>query len=99
MKQHTQGEWVVSETYLDGCLTVIAKVTAPEKKNIICDIWGMDTEEGRANAKLIAAAPELLEALEYLLKGVNDLPPLTAISGVLTQQCKEAESAIKKATG
>ena len=65
MTKHTQGEWVISETYLDGCFsTVITKETATGERNIICDIWDMDTEEGRANAKLIAAAPDLLKALE-----------------------------------
>ena len=65
MSKHTQGEWVVSETYLDGCFsTVITKVSAPEERYIICDVWDMDTEEGKANAKLIAAAPDLLKALE-----------------------------------
>lgn len=93
MKQHTPGEWVVSETYLDGCFTVITKVAAPEKKNIICDIWGMDTKEGKANAKLIAAAPELLEALEGAVKAMK-----IVTSSAIKPFIERAESAIKKAT-
>lgn len=52
----------------------------------------------KMNAKLAAAAPELLEALENLMKGVAGLPPLSAIAGALENQYKAAEAAIKKAT-
>lgn len=38
------------------------------------------------DANLIATAPEMLEALIGLMKGVNKLPPLTAIQGVLTKE-------------
>lgn len=55
--------------------------------------------EAEANAQLIAAAPELLNALQALMDGVANLPPLTAIEGVLEKQYKQAEKAINKALG
>lgn len=59
---HTAMPWVVSE----GMLFVHAKVDGnPE---IICDLENpgpFSTVERRANANLIAAAPELLKALKY----------------------------------
>lgn len=38
---------------------------------------------------------ELIEALEYLLEGVNGLPHLTAIEGTLTKHCIKAKAALK----
>lgn len=60
---------------------------------------GKATEEMKANAQLIASAPELLKALQNLMDGVANLPPLTVISGVLEKEYKEAEKAINKALG
>ena len=40
--------------------------------------WGTSNEEAKANARLIAAAPELLEALEYaaaLIGGIAKIAP------------------------
>lgn len=51
------------------------------------------------DAQLIAAAPDLLEALQNLMKGVEELPPLTAIAGILEKQYKQAQEAVKKALG
>ncbi len=97
MNKHTPGEWVVSKTYLDGSSsTVITRVSAPDKGTTICDIWGMNTEEGKANAKLIAAAPELLGALQELVKTFN--PYNQAMYRFAFEQIKQAEQAIKKAT-
>ncbi len=57
--KHTPGPWVA-----DGC--VIEHFDAPLKFDIAVTrqhlIWTPDTEHAEANARLIAAAPELLEA-------------------------------------
>lgn len=91
-KKHTQGDgWVSSGYRVD--------VDIADGLSGICEMsdW-MPEEEMEANAKLIAAAPDLLEALQNLMKGVEGLPPLTAIAGALEKQYKQAEQAIKKAT-
>lgn len=46
------------------------------------------------DARLIAAAPDLLEALQSLMKGVEGLPP-----GALEKEYKQAKDAISKALG
>lgn len=68
-------------------------------RELIADCYA-DTHEGfgipedyRANARLIAAAPELLAALKYLL------PIATRAFGVLTADLDSARDAIAKAEG
>ncbi len=56
-------------------------------------------EEMKANAKLIAAAPDLLEALLSLIDGIANLPPLVAIDGVLKTEWEQGLKAINKAIG
>ena len=58
--------------------------------NDVCETFGEDAE---ANARLIAAAPELLEALEYLLSQFGRLDHLTDYSAG-----DKARAAIAKAT-
>jgi hypothetical protein len=41
----------------------------PEDEKWVCGAWGTLSHEDIANARLIAAAPDLLEALEDLLSG------------------------------
>lgn len=49
-----------------------------------------------ANARLIAAAPELLEALQKMLP---ELRGLSIASDTAAEMLREAEAAIAKATG
>ena len=67
--KHTSGKWrfdakhgaiCEGEAYSHFCKTLIARVNV--------DMG----EESEANAKLIAAAPELLEALKYIVKWHRD---------------------------
>ena len=72
MKQHTPGPWRIVEFADSGIF-----VSPPDDNiSVICDIvtrsqeLGNDdpSDEDRANAALIAAAPELLEALRRIFK-------------------------------
>lgn len=70
--KHTVGQWKYSG------LTIYAhKVTeTQDSRKIIASIdpkRGEPSEENEANAKLIASAPELLEALQLLLKSHRQL--------------------------
>ena len=53
-------------------------------------MWGMATDEGKANAKLIAAAPDLLEAIIELYDSLPD--------GYTSKCLPKVRTAIKKAT-
>ncbi len=56
--KHTKGEWFVS-----GGRQI---VSMPSQCKISNSVSGWNIEEQKANCKLIAAAPELLEALNEL---------------------------------
>lgn len=79
---HTPGPWALQEGPSDEALHIYSKnkgfkiTSNPGPSNIdpnkISGNRYVYAEERRANAKLIASAPDLLEALEGLLKNPND---------------------------
>jgi hypothetical protein len=96
--KHTPGPWK-ELTDRQGYTRSITGVHGPETVNVINwnGISRPATENGKANARLIAAAPELLEALGALMAKLSaKLPALQY------HDCKEAyeqaRAAIAKAT-
>ena len=61
--KHTPGPWF-AEDLIEGTDQEFIGVSSDNVNNI-ADVWAIDTtqEQCQANARLIAAAPELLEAL------------------------------------
>ena len=102
MSRHTPGPWVV-ESLVDGydihapqagCF--IATTSDPEM------VWGAVTRKD--DARLVAAAPELLEALEYYAEKVADLNRYgvmieTSLRELELDLGSKAEAAIAKAKG
>ncbi len=97
---HTPGPWVIhDEKMLDGRL-VVSTEAVNDIITIIGDIYNPDAE---ANARLIAAAPELLEAVRIILespelKNCPDGRWSTADSENYWRRAK-LEAAIAKAEG
>ena len=90
-KKHTPGPWAVYESM--GAETVIGRIGVKAEVDIAhCN--NCDTSEARANARLIAAAPDLLFALDQAVTSMQD-------SGYpnshLAVRC--ARAAIARATG
>ena len=95
MSAHTPGPWRITDRY--GVLTDQVGIDG----RTVCTVWarqqghrpsGVDTEpwpEGEANARLIAAAPCMLSALEYIRS--------QAVPGDVFHAA--ADAAIAKATG
>lgn len=84
MSKHTPGPWRLVEDRMNGSLQVYGKTLA------LFECWRRDDVETEiANARLAASAPELLEALEFVIRGVPD-----TWEGV-----QKARAAIAKATG
>ena len=65
---HTPGPWATHKTEGNGGnIPDRLEIVGPEegrKRSLIASIYGFKLSEGQANAQLIAAAPELYEALE-----------------------------------
>ena len=62
---HTPGPWLTTES-TEHWGRVNVTIQAAFTANDIATAWQGNTDTNRANARLIAAAPELLEALETL---------------------------------
>jgi hypothetical protein len=93
--QHTPGPWVVADDKVQQHGSTIANVT---KEN---QWWntteGIATEEmpWKANAHLIAAAPELLDALSECLEQLEQLHYL--YEGEFSERIQGADDAAKNA--
>lgn len=109
-EQHTPGPWRT-----DGFHGRMEKITPQEDRGVcvaVMPIWEAEYEaEKNANARLIAAAPEMLEALKALAENARRL---TACIGSLDHACDlgcgraydvlrdrtiQAEAIIRKAEG
>ncbi|HHK1258053.1 TPA: hypothetical protein ACQQSZ_006762, partial [Pseudomonas aeruginosa] len=89
-QSHTPGPWVSRNNMVFGgkkCICSNVNAASPTPQNIAEDV-----AMSIANARLMAAAPELLDALVNLLPLIS---PLKAES----QQVADASAAIAKATG
>lgn len=71
MSNFTQGPWQAIGTMVRGPYA-LGENNRPG--GLIADCGGYYTPETSANARLIAAAPELLEALQELLASVEGVP-------------------------
>ena len=88
--KHTEGTWIVNG------LIITAKLSSnPNEYHLkVCEVANNSSahpHEAEANAKLIAAAPDLLEALQAIMNSGQ----LMAVSRSIKQQCQQA---IDKAT-
>jgi hypothetical protein len=99
IRLHTPGPWTVDYSddnlriYAGGVL--IGEVNGSTKH---IEVRGLDGETTEANAWLIAAAPDLLAALERILARVETLNLFTG-RGEDTKVVEQARAAIGKATG
>lgn len=99
MSKHTRGSWTVLPEE-EGVHYIRIRGTRLGERYKIANVHMPDYNnpsrsefvESRANARLIAAAPDLLEALQAML--VERSP-----AAQLSNACQQARSAIAKATG
>ena len=93
--KHTPGPWKVKHSETKDSFNVIGTIPGRLYKVCRCPYlrqeW--DKKEAEANAKLIAAAPELLEALQELVKLYPHFFPELANENII-----KAKAAIQKAT-
>lgn len=99
--EHTPGPWTA--TFMPaGAGLWNTRIMGPDGEHILADtytqFYGPGQAESEANARLIAAAPELLEALAGLLKHAP-LPKGIRKDFSYTLYLEAARSAIAKAEG
>ena len=99
---HTPGPWSIYETAGNGGnIPARMEVVAPESeraKRLIANVYGFKLPEGRANARLIAAAPELLEVIrEAVDSAEREMAKGRKASPGLATWLEKARAALAKA--
>jgi hypothetical protein len=99
MAEHTPGEW-----HLDACPDGAFQVCdGPDFDSaaVICsrNSWPRRAEESNANARLIAAAPDLLAACEQVLHFLDYLQDLWGKEAITDMAARTLRSAVEKAKG
>jgi len=93
--RHTPGPWEIEDHYHFS----YRWISGPKHSQLAQVVWCMEDEdrspECEANAHLIAAAPDLLDALCYLLEASSGQGPHEQWLAAMDQ----ARAAIEKATG
>lgn len=96
MNKHTPGPWTAGLTDSRKVPAfVVGATSACGFTPLVCHVQSADIDIGNANARLIAAAPDLLAALQGLLKGIFDGPD-EANAAMLVAKARDA---VNKATG
>jgi len=98
MSKHTPGPWVIQETNFAQQKNVYAQADKPP----IATVYG-STGENEANARLIAAAPEMLDALKKTSEFLHHMWCSANINEYDFEMVEETmlinDAAIAKATG
>ena len=99
MTKHTPGPWILDEESIDLLDFELEthRIWINADGMHIGYVDGPRTEERKANARLIAAAPDLLEALKEIVKSLADQDDEGMIEHV--DPMIKARAAIAKATG
>lgn len=107
-QQHTPGPWQIETWNYSGSRTVPTIRTAKDAIAQLCNLWRpednpheMGVAEQEANARLIAAAPDMLAALKAFLRApsIGSSGPGSVSIEVQTFNLNEARAAIAKAEG
>lgn len=93
----TKEYWRLSN---DGLEVTTSRIGILEGSKKICNVSTFSKElvEAKANAKLIAAAPEMLETLQHIMEYWNGDRNVKAMFDALNHILEQAESVIVKAT-
>jgi hypothetical protein len=98
MNGHTQGPWGPISDEFGDCEMGVAW-PGDSRGHFLAVAQSGDPDELRANARLIAAAPELLDALQHALERLECIPGDRDETGVILHSINKARAAIARATG
>lgn len=100
MSEYTKGPWVIDEGAEHQEPGFYGSPGDPEGyHSVSANDWRVTGFIGDANARLIAAAPEMLEALEHIREYWNGNENERAMADALGHILETASAAIAKATG
>lgn len=92
---HTQGKWLIGKGEI---FRPASSGSISPYYEQICGFVETGSKECKDNAKLIAAAPELLEACKKMIQAFNNAPQYWLITDDVMQAENIMIEAIKKAT-
>jgi hypothetical protein len=106
--KYTEGKWIVKRSESKPAFNIVGTALGRKYKIARCPITDFGSKypetnkaeltEVEANAKLIAAAPELLEACKKMIQAFNNTPQYWLITDDVMQAENIMIEAIKKAT-
>ncbi|RTW54554.1 hypothetical protein [Pseudomonas aeruginosa] len=98
-QSHTPGPWEI-ERYSDGLIQIVGGIRAvSDHEEHVTTVVEAVTRGDEANARLIAAAPELLDALEDAVNRLtSSLILLKCDDDFIKKETAKARAAISKAT-
>ena len=101
MSAHTQGPWIADNNEGYSPWSIWSRMTpsghgTPGPK--LADVYG-DSAESDANARLIAATPELLEAVNAVYTNAVKVPDLSDEFSINRATLNKIKAALAKATG
>ena len=70
-EKFTQGEWNICENWDEDYIEI---GTSSQPEICLVNKYSIEENEAKVNAKLIAAAPDMLEALQNLENDDNSIP-------------------------
>jgi len=90
--KHTPGPWKINQRNSQGDIEIIAPNENYKDGGFIAEL-SCDDKNTSANARLISAAPELLEACKFVLSNlqVSRLPQFRAETEILAEAIAKAE--------
>ncbi len=97
----TKGNWFIKESKIDKtnitCQTVLMTDLKYNdlRSPVICDLYGQATDEGKATALLLSAAPDMFNVLLELQESASYWSEYDVPIGIV----ERINSAIKKAVG
>lgn len=99
--KHTPAPWV-TENVASGKDLVYVRIQRKENRDKVVAFAGVykqkDEEEAEANAKLIASAPELLEACKYARQTLIEISKVVNLGSADSKVLFLIKQAIEKAT-
>lgn len=95
----TPGPWFFAAKHDDCEVRYVCKGENYNRCNDVCTLYTGSAEEQYANANLIAAAPELLEALQLILSVHGEMGDSNVWSINKSHEGRKARAAIDKALG